>query len=95
MQIFKKIIGEGSIGRVHLGRWKETDVAIKVLNSLSLISLTTTPNNNAGEAAMQPTSSFRQTDSFHAEHEITMRTLEREVQALHFLSYMSPIILFY
>lgn len=29
-QTFKKLIGEGAIGRVHLGRWQETDVAIKV-----------------------------------------------------------------
>ena len=28
--MFKKLIGEGAIGRVHLGRWRETDVAIKV-----------------------------------------------------------------
>ncbi len=30
VQTLKKKIGEGSIGRVHLGRWQETDVAIKV-----------------------------------------------------------------
>lgn len=30
LQTLKKKIGEGSIGRVHLGRWQETDVAIKV-----------------------------------------------------------------
>lgn len=30
VQTFKKLIGEGAIGRVHLGRWQETDVAIKV-----------------------------------------------------------------
>lgn len=29
------MIGEGSIGRVHLGRWQETDVAIKVLGRVT------------------------------------------------------------
>lgn len=31
-QTLKKQIGEGSLGRVHLGRWQETDVAIKVIH---------------------------------------------------------------
>ena len=31
MQHFIREIGEGSIGRVHLGHWRETSVAIKSL----------------------------------------------------------------
>lgn len=30
VQALKKQIGEGSIGKVHLGKWRETDVAVKV-----------------------------------------------------------------
>ena len=37
--MLKKQIGEGSIGKVHLGKWRETDVAVKILNSLSSIGV--------------------------------------------------------
>ena len=52
-QTFKKLIGEGSIGRVHLGRWQETDVAIKVLTSLGNIAVgmaSASPTPRAGGA---------------------------------------------
>ena len=39
VQVLKKQIGEGSIGKVHLGKWRETDVAVKILNSLSSIGV--------------------------------------------------------
>lgn len=34
-----RVIGEGAFGKVYLGRWHETDVAIKVLSSLSALGL--------------------------------------------------------
>lgn len=30
---FSRVIGEGSFGRVFLGKWRETTVAIKILNA--------------------------------------------------------------
>ncbi|KAL4422385.1 hypothetical protein ABPG75_008582 [Micractinium tetrahymenae] len=36
-----KIIGEGAFGKVWLGRWQETDVAIKQLGSLSALGVQT------------------------------------------------------
>ena len=30
---FSRVIGEGSFGRVYLGKWRETTVAIKILNA--------------------------------------------------------------
>ena len=42
-QVLKKQIGEGSIGKVHLGKWRETDVAVKILNSLSSIGVAESP----------------------------------------------------
>lgn len=30
---FSRVIGEGSFGRVYLGKWRETAVAIKILNA--------------------------------------------------------------
>lgn len=34
-----RVVGEGAFGKVYLGRWHETDVAIKVLTSLSALGL--------------------------------------------------------
>ena len=50
VQTFRKVIGEGSIGRVHLGRWQETDVAIKVLGHVA-------PHGSIPQAASMGSSS--------------------------------------
>jgi serine/threonine protein kinase len=34
-----RVVGEGAFGKVYLGRWHETDVAIKLLSSLSALGL--------------------------------------------------------
>ena len=34
-----RVVGEGAFGKVYLGRWHETDVAIKLLTSLSALGL--------------------------------------------------------
>ena len=80
-QTFKKIIGEGSIGRVHLGRWQETDVAIKVLTSLSNIavgmaSASPTPRTGAASAKTD------RGDAYGGDALATKRTLEREARPL-------------
>ncbi len=41
-----RVVGEGAFGKVYLGRWHETDVAIKLLSSLSALGLP-----SAGEAS--------------------------------------------
>jgi serine/threonine protein kinase len=48
-----RVIGEGAFGKVYLGRWHETDVAIKMLSSLSAFGLPSAGEvgtNAAGEA---------------------------------------------
>jgi serine/threonine protein kinase len=50
---FTRVIGEGAFGQVFLGRWHETDVAIKMLSSLSALGLPSAgeaSTNAAGEA---------------------------------------------
>ena len=84
LQSFRKVIGEGSIGRVHLGRWQETDVAIKLLSiggalqpvpsvQGQLVSFdeddTELDNDNDGSDQ----------DLVNDELAVTVRTLEREV----------------
>lgn len=84
VQTFRKVIGEGSIGRVHLGRWQETDVAIKVLGHVPPQNTMPTP------APMQSTghmSAIAEAESEEPDVEglvdsnmaATVRTLEREV----------------
>jgi hypothetical protein len=34
MQVLGKVIGRGGSATVHIGRWKETDVAVKMLRSV-------------------------------------------------------------
>ena len=89
LQTFRKVIGEGSIGRVHLGRWQETDVAIKVLGHIP------TPATVPVAAPMQSTgqmSAINEGDSDKDEGtdedildssiDSTIKTLEREVGTL-------------
>ena len=79
-QTFKKLIGEGSIGRVHLGRWQETDVAIKVLTSLNNIAVgmaTGSPTPRASGASARNDVG----DSYDDDVLATKRTLEREARA--------------
>ena len=88
MQTFKKMIGEGSIGRVHLGKWQETDVAIKVLGSLNAVGLAmpgqpAPPALHASVVPAEPASSGDSNESgansYAAEQSLSLRTLEREV----------------
>ncbi|KAK9845513.1 hypothetical protein WJX81_008391 [Elliptochloris bilobata] len=74
---FKKLIGEGSIGRVHLGRWQETDVAIKVLTSLSNIAVSMANGSPTPRAAAAARTDLG--DSYGDDAQATKRTLEREV----------------
>ena len=79
-QTFKKMIGQGSIGRVHLGRWQETDVAIKVLTSLSNIAVgmaTASPTPRPGGGASAKTD---RGDAYGDDAQATKRTLEREAR---------------
>lgn len=79
-QTFKKMIGEGSIGRVHLGRWQETDVAIKVLTSLSNIAVgmaSASPTPRAGGDASAKTD---RGVAYGDDAQATKRTLEREAR---------------
>ena len=87
VQTFKKQIGAGSIGRVHLGRWHETDVAIKVLNSLEVLGVASFQPRDAeeeeeddegGEPGQLPKSPSTYPSS--SEDQTNLRTLEREVR---------------
>ncbi|KAK9862943.1 hypothetical protein WJX84_012116 [Apatococcus fuscideae] len=85
---FKKMIGEGSIGRVHLGKWQETDVAIKVLGSLNAVGLAM-PGQPVQPALRASVVTAEQKDSndsdasgansYAAEQSMSLKTLEREV----------------
>lgn len=97
VQTFKKMIGEGSIGRVHLGKWQETDVAIKVLGSLNAVGLAmpgqpVQPALHASvvtaERADSADSDGSLANSYAAEQSMSLRTLEREV------SLSAPLIAF-
>lgn len=89
LQTFRKVIGEGSIGRVHLGRWQETDVAIKVLGHIP------SPATMPIPAPMQSTGHMSAIDGGDSEEDeetdeefldsnidSTIKTLEREVGTL-------------
>ena len=89
LQTFRKVIGEGSIGRVHLGRWQETDVAIKVLGHIP------SPAAVPLAAPMQSTGQMSAIDKGDSEEDegideevldnsidSTIKTLEREVGTL-------------
>ncbi|KFM25179.1 putative serine/threonine-protein kinase drkA [Auxenochlorella protothecoides] len=62
-----RVIGEGAFGKVYLGRWQETDVAIKVLTSLQAFGI-----GAAGATVAGPDGEVR------LDPEV-LRTLEREV----------------
>lgn len=59
-----KVIGEGAFGKVYLGKWHETDVAIKALTSLGALGIA------AGKVASYAT---------EADVKDALKTLEREV----------------
>jgi hypothetical protein len=71
-QFLKRPIGEGSLGSVHLGRWQETDVAVKLLVSLQDIC-SATDNLDTG------TSGLAKHDAPPQDPEAGLRGLEREV----------------
>lgn len=92
LQTFRKVIGEGSIGRVHLGRWQETDVAIKVLGHIP------SPATVPVAAPMQSTGQMSAVNEGESEEDegpdgevldtsmdSTIKTLEREVSTFAFL----------
>ena len=59
-----RVIGEGAFGKVYLGKWHETDVAIKALTSLGALGI------SAGQIASYATES---------DVKEALKTLEREV----------------
>ena len=59
-----RVIGEGAFGKVYLGKWHETDVAIKALTSLGALGI------SAGQIASYAT---------EADVKDALKTLEREV----------------
>ena len=83
------MIGEGSIGRVHLGKWQETDVAIKVLGSLNAVGLAMPgmpgplppqrSSSNAADVRTSEDSTASGANSYAAEQSLSLKTLEREV----------------
>ena len=86
LQTFRKVIGEGSIGRVHLGRWQETDVAIKVLGHIpsSATLPVAAPMQSTGQMSAINEGDSEEDEGTDEEfldstHDSTIRTLEREV----------------
>ena len=83
------MIGEGSIGRVHLGRWQETDVAIKVLGKVMAQSSmptaaplqTTTGQMSAIDEGASSEDEISDVDDelLNEDMALTVKTLEREV----------------
>ena len=83
LQVLKKQIGEGSIGKVHLGKWRETDVAVKILNSLSSIGVTEAAESEVSMEGAKESFGSESHESREAERLAPLATLEREVGCLH------------
>ena len=83
MQVLKKQIGEGSIGKVHLGKWRETDVAVKILNSLSSIGVAEAEESQVSMGAAKESMGSGSHESREAERAGPLATLEREVRWQH------------
>ncbi len=79
MQVLKKQIGEGSIGKVHLGKWRETDVAVKILNSLSSIGVAEAEESEISMEGAKESLGSGSHESREAERLAPLATLEREV----------------
>ena len=79
LQVLKKQIGEGSIGKVHLGKWRETDVAVKILTSLSSIGVAEAEESYLSMDAAQAGGSGESRDSQASDKQNPLATLEREV----------------
>ncbi len=88
LQTFRKVIGEGSIGRVHLGRWQETDVAIKVLGHVPTQSSlpVAAPMHSTGQMSAidegdsgEEVSDQDDDELLDSSMALTIKTLEREV----------------
>ena len=91
LQTFRKVIGEGSIGRVHLGRWQETDVAIKVLGKVkpqssmptaAPLQTTTGQMSAIDEGASSEDDISDDEELLNESMALTVKTLEREVGVL-------------
>ena len=78
-QVLKKQIGEGSIGKVHLGKWRETDVAVKILNSLSSIGVAEAEQSETSMDAAKGSPGSESHESPEAMRAGPLATLEREV----------------
>ncbi|KAK2077996.1 hypothetical protein QBZ16_003864 [Prototheca wickerhamii] len=66
--VLSRVIGEGAFGKVFLGRWQETDVAIKLLTSLEAFGIGASDTKGAdGDLKLDPD---------------VLRTLEREVSIM-------------
>jgi serine/threonine protein kinase len=50
-----RAIGEGAFGKVFLGRWHETDVAVKLLGSLTALGLASSALDGDAAAAVMKT----------------------------------------
>ena len=80
LQVLKKQIGEGSIGKVHLGKWRETDVAVKILNSLSSIGVAEAEESEISMDGAKESVGSGSHESREAERSAPLATLEREVR---------------
>ncbi|KAK9807281.1 hypothetical protein WJX73_007482 [Symbiochloris irregularis] len=87
---FVRLIGEGSIGRVHHGRWQETDVAIKTLNSLQHIQASMSAAEHAPDDETMVEECTGDDDpppiavdsGFRSDEAAVLRSLEREVSVM-------------
>ncbi|KAL0047223.1 hypothetical protein WJX82_010034 [Trebouxia sp. C0006] len=96
---FRKVIGEGSIGRVHLGRWQETDVAIKVLGHIpsSAIVPVAAPMQSTGQmSAINEGDSDKDEgtdeDILDSSIDNTIKTLEREVSIMSAIRHPNVVL---
>lgn len=82
-----RMIGQGAFGKVYLGKWQETDVAIKVLSSLAVLGFAPSEKNVTsketkaaaadGEGDVSTSNNDTEEDASNVSEAI--RTLQREV----------------
>ncbi|KAL3162493.1 hypothetical protein ABBQ32_010154 [Trebouxia sp. C0010 RCD-2024] len=97
---FRKVIGEGSIGRVHLGRWQETDVAIKVLGRVlpqSSFPVTASMQSTGQMSAIDDDASSQDDvsngeDLLTEDMALTVKTLEREVSIMSAIRHPNVVL---
>lgn len=64
---------------MHLGKWRETDVAVKILNSLSSIGVTEAQESEISTDGAKDSVGSGSHESREAERSAPLATLEREV----------------